>query len=276
MDKGKIKNLVEEDLADAQYKEDLETMESIELGEKVVVIKPYSSHAVHILKVSDFVKSNLDKLEFENPYSRKKVEFEEDDKNELQDIRKELLSKVKSIPHEIFLKLLTLIDKIFEKNVQMSYFNFIVDAINKILVVLPVFENINEAYSLEPHINEITNNFYKTILEHIDKEFEYLETNIEDIQLKDEFLTIPYDIRDMITELFLSIFTFMKEIAEIKEEFKYTNDILEIIYRLEDVRILYQVFYNKNGNDEKLINSLILTSEKIAALKEKARRVTND
>lgn len=268
MDKGQIKLLEETDLANAQYKEDLETMEVIDLGERVVLVYPHNSSSQHVIKCVDFVRSNLDKLEFENPYNRNKVEFEADALSELVELKKYLLSQVKSIPHEIFLQLLELIQKIVDKNLQIYYFTFIVDSLEKILTVLPIFENINEAYSMEPEANRIVQFFYTATQKLLKSENDLLseEKYIEDTLSKSNVILVPQDVREIITAVFTQLVEFMKKVSVLRLEFKYTKDILDVVYTLEKITAWYKIFYIAGMDDQSVVSKIVVLFEHISEL----------
>lgn len=268
MDKGKVKLLEDTDLTNAQYKEDLESMEIIELGEKVVVINPHHSSSQHVIKCVDFVRSNLDKLEFENPYNRNKVEFVPEDLSELVELKKQFLSQVKSIPHEIFLQLMELIQKIIDNNLQIYYFTFIVDSLEKILTVLPIFENINEAYSMEPEANRIVQFFFTATQKLLKAENDILsdEKYIEDTLAKSDIILVPQDVREIITVVFMQLVEFMKKVSVLRLEFKYTKDILEVVYTLEKITTWYKVFYHAGMDDQAVMGKIIVLFEQISQL----------
>ena len=276
MDSGRIDILSAEVLNIAQYKEDLQTMDPLEVGTEVVIIYPHESSSIHVIKIEDFIHSNLEKINFENMYNRNRVTFSDSDTERLVALKKEALSKVKSIPHEIFMKLLAVISEIMRHRVEMYYFSFIVKSLEQLMTVLPVFENINEAYgNMEPQTHQMIENFYKSISNFLDEEHKFLEDpqHLEKVRLEMEFTPIPRDYQEMITDVFRQLYEFMLKISEVKMEFKYTRDIITIAVKLDSIKAWYQVFYSTGlcTNDEKVIEKLFEAQNDIEKLKHLLR-----
>jgi len=273
MDTGRIDILNEELLQKAQYKEDLQTMDTLEVGVEVVVIHPHESSSIHVIKVEDFIHSNLEKIDFENMYNRNRVTFSDSDIEKLIALKKEALSKVKSIPHEIFIKLLGIISEIMRHHFEMYYFSFIVRSLEQLMTILPVFENINEAYgNMEPQTHQMIETFYKSVNSFLDEEMTFLENPeyLEKVRLEIEFTAIPHDYQEMISDVFRQLYEFMVKISEVKLEFKYTRDIITIAVKLETIKSWYHLLGSTRLfiSDEKIIEKLFEVQSDIEKLKQ--------
>lgn len=272
-DSGDIKEITINDLTNAEYKVSLETMEEISVDEKCVIITPNKCNNYHIILLDEFIKSNLHG-KFKNPYSRNFVEFSCDNLEILENLRKNYIKSLKNIPHEIFIRFLSILEKINENNVQIFYFPDVTKIFSILLGVLPIFENLDEALGYyNDDINKIINQTEKN-LESTLNTFELELSNVETInKFKNqiEFYTIPEYIKEFINNLFQELLIILYKFADANYEFIVKDKILDVFYLLDDIHYFFTNIGEKIlSNDileEKIMVMICKADEKVSELK---------
>ena len=192
-DKGIISLSNKELVSNAEYNTSLETMELIDENVEVIIITPANTQVSHLVLLPEFIRMNVQRGKFKNPYTRNEVEFSEEDSERLYSMRKELIKTLKTVPHEIFVKFVRALESAHENNVELIYFPEIIKIFQVLLGAIPFFEQIEETLgdneNISAMIKEVENSVSNAvnIFENDVVDEENVKKNIEYIG----FLTIP-------------------------------------------------------------------------------------
>ena len=238
-DKGSICISTNNLINSAKYNTSLETMDLIEENTEIVLIIPNGTTTNHIIDLKEFIRMNLRKGGiFKNPYTRNDVEFSEDDTKKLLEMRKQLLKTLKTLPHQIFIKFVQVLEKTEEKNVQLVYFPEIAKIFQLLLGIMPFFEQLEELVgesdeNVSEMIKEVENKIDTTVTTFANEleDEEKVKQNAEYIG----FLTIPDHLKETIIFLFHELVIILKKLADLNIEFNYKEEILGIFLLLDDV-----------------------------------------
>lgn len=244
MDSGKVTLVTDKEIREAEYNSSLETMETIQPGDRCVAIVPHLCKHRHLILADEFIRSNL-KGEFKNPYTRNVVELSEDDLQFLKEKRKEFIRNMKNDLHDIFAQFLEVLKLIQKESIEILYFSEIAKIFNVILSALPFFEELDNALGT---YNENYGIMYNEIKTQVVKSIKTFETDITDEpnlqQIRElvSFMTIPDDIKEIIRYIFSNFLNLLTELSEIKAEFEYKNILLGIFTNLDDIHNMYTTF----------------------------------
>jgi len=283
VEKGKISNAIKNVITSAQYNTSLETMDLIEEGQEIVCIEiPTNGETpvTHLVLLKEFVRMNLGRGMFNNPYTRNNVEFSEEDTDKLNSLKKEVLKSLKKLPHDTFIKFVNVLNIAHQKKVELLYFPDIAKIFQILLGVIPFFERVDELTNSENEnisnaVREIENSLDSTINTFSEElaDEEKIKKNLEDIG----FLTIPDFIKEQITYLFHEFVELLAGLGESSSEFTYKDEILDIFIILDNVHyfLCTEIIYNEEF-EVKVLCLMCEASEKMTALKETSMKIRQE
>jgi len=275
MDTGVIKTIESNDKESAGIMCDMESLEEIENDEIIVKIYPYQSSTTHLIKLRDFIRFNMDKEKYTNPHNRNLLNFSDEDLLILQKAKDDEIELLKSLPNKVFTKLVDNLKLIIQHKIEMYYFPSIVHILNTLLGVIPFLNSMDEFLgSYEPEVNEMILGLQKDLeigLEKISHDLESPET-IGKVQLEEECLLIPDEIKKILCFVFERLVKIMETILECKKESEYSQKVLSVFLNLDTVRNIFENYGNLIVADSKKMenidNVLIFISTKLYELEE--------
>lgn len=263
-DHGEITISTRDIIDSSEFNTSLETTDIIEPEQEIVLIK--ANKSTHLFLINEFVKSNISKRNYINPYNRNIISFSDTDLNILNKIKKDIIKSMKNIPHEIFEKLVNVMKVIKEKDLQLIYFNEITNIFNILLSAIPFFETIEEIDNINNIITDIENNLLTTLdvfLENLNN-----ETSVQENKKVIDYLTIPDQIKETYDFMFSELVTILERISELNIEFENKDTILDIFKSMDHI---YMYLTNNTINNEeqevKVVCLLCIIEEKINDLK---------
>ena len=273
MDRGKIKLLVLGDKENASIMCDLESLEEIEENEKIISITPYQSSRLHLIKIRDFIRFNIDKEEYINPHNRNQVIFSEEDLEVLKIAKQTEINILRALPNEVFVKLLEILKSIIDKKIAMFYFPSIINILNLLLGVIPQLNSLDETLgSYEPEITNMNFNIQKEIksaIENIEEELGN-EENVQRCQLHEECILLPYEIKSVLNYTFERLVGVIEKVILEKKETEFSKKILTIFLDLDSIRGIFESFgpliFNNPILQNKTDNILITISDNLQKL----------
>ena len=109
MDQGILTKATTELINNSEYNTSFETMELIEENDEIIRINPKDSHSTHLIKLNEFIKINIAKNKFNNPYTRNDISFSQEHLELLLKLKKDLIKSIKNIPHELFVDFIAIL-----------------------------------------------------------------------------------------------------------------------------------------------------------------------
>jgi len=157
-DLGEIHLLTTTLLEEADTKLDLETLEELPLGTESVSIRPFHSPScLHVLSITDFIRSNLQLTtflrRFQNPYNRNRVLFSKpSDQERIGDASLTIQMTFQFIPTNQFNRTLTILREIEHQQIACFYLKDIYNIMYTLLWNIPLLESLQESI-LHDHEN---------------------------------------------------------------------------------------------------------------------------
>ena len=270
MDSGKISILSIEDKNKSEYCITLESMEDIEIGSQVVIINPINCSGLHIIELTDFIRTNMDKEEYYNPYNRNKIEFNDIDTQTLLDKKNEEKQRIHELPKQIYLQLIEILKIISDNKLEILFLPDIIDILEVLMGMLPFLSNLEEACGLEfPRIANMIDSFEKQIETKLLRIKEMIVDKKDDLLNQQEFCPIPSNFKEILVYKFSQLVDLMNKIVLERKESVYSSRILSIFVNLDKIREYIEsetyaklIFQNDNFM-ESLYNILIVADEEI-------------
>jgi hypothetical protein len=263
-DHGEILISTKELIDNAEFNTSLETTDIIEPEQEIVLIK--ANKSTHLFLINEFVKSNISKRNYINPYNRNIISFSDTDLSKLNKLKREIIKSMKNIPHEIFEKMINVMKVIKEKDLQLIYFNEITNIFNILLSAIPFFESIEEIENINNIITDIENNLISSLdvfLENLNN-----DASVQENKKVIDYLTIPDQIKETYNFMFSELVTILEQISELNIEFENKDAILDIFKSMDHIYI-YLTNHSINSEEQeiKVVCLLCVIEEKINELK---------
>jgi hypothetical protein len=283
MDSGRISILTSKDKEISEYCITLEDMEEINLGSTVIIINPNGCNNLHIIEMSDFIRTNLNKDDYYNPYSRNKIQFSNDDLEELKIKHETEIQRIKNLPKQIYLQLIEILKLVQTNKLEIFYLPYIINILQMLMGILPLFNNLEESCGLEfPQMGEMITIFEKNIENELLKIKESINEDKDKLLEHQEFCSIPDEMREIFVFKFHQLVDIMNKIVLTKKETEYASSILSIFEKLDKIRGYIEsedygkIIFNNDKFLEDLYNVLILLDDKIQKINDEVNAIEPD